>query len=192
MFESKYVRYPAIAAVLIVVGVLLSAFIASGPFTENEFERPITPRTRWIEVPGDPFELTGNYAAEGQTVTIPFDFYDEPGEDFYVSWFTVYLIWQDDARTDPDTFSFRVLDDEGNQVIAGGGNSGQAQAPVRLNNTELNHIVNNVGWSIEVTCNSAGKGYIGPAGIITIPDDGNDFTVRFDWKHFIEHNPEWE
>jgi hypothetical protein len=63
---------------------------------------------------------------------------------------------------------------------------------VRLNNPELNHVVNNVGWSIEVTCNNAGEGYIGPLGVVTIPDDGNDFTVRFDWKHFIEHNPEWE
>jgi hypothetical protein len=45
---------------------------------------------------------------------------------------------------------------------------------------------------VEVTCQEARDGYIGPAGVVTIPDDGNDFVVRIEWKHFIEHNPDWQ
>ncbi|NOQ54191.1 MAG: hypothetical protein GQ558_06265 [Thermoplasmata archaeon] len=191
LWASKWVRYLIAPVAIFVAGILLIAFIASGPFTETEWEKPIEPRTRWIQVPGDPFELEG-YAADGQMVNISFDFFEEPNEDYYVSKFTVYLIWQDDARTDPDTFMFSVLDPEGKQKAAGSSSYGQAQAPARLNNSETNHVVNNVGWSVEVTCMDAKDGRVGPAGIITIPDDGNEFTVRFDWDHYIEHNPEWQ
>jgi len=191
LWARKWVRYIIAPVTIIIAGILLSAFIASGPFTETEFEKPIEHKTRWIQVPGDPFEMEG-YADEGQMVNLTIDFFEEPGEDYYVSKFIVYLIWQDDARTDPDTFMFVVLDPEGKQVTAGSSAHGQAQAPARLNNTENNHAVNNVGWSIEVTCTEARDGYIGPAGLIRIPDAGNDFTVRIEWDHFIEHNPDWE
>ena len=191
LWASKWVGYLIAPVAIIIVGILLSAFIASGPFTESEWETPIEPRTRWIQVSGTPFEMEG-YAADGQTVNIPFDFFEEPSEDYYVSKFTVYLIWQDDARTDADTFSFIVMDLEGEQKAAGSSSYGQAQSPARLNNSETNHVVNNVGWSVEVTCLEAKDGRVGPAGIITIPDDGNDFKVRIEWYHYIEHNPEWQ
>jgi hypothetical protein len=191
LMASKWMRYGIAFIAIIIAGILLSAVIASGPFTETEFEKPIEHRTRWIEVPGEPFEMTG-YAAEGQMVNISFDFFEESGEDYYVSKFTVYLIWQDDARTDPDTFLFSVRDAEGKQQAAGGNSQGTAQAPARLANSENNHVVNNVGWNIEVTCTEAKDGIIGPGGLLRIPDDGNEFTVRIDWEHFIEHNPDWE
>lgn len=191
LWAKKWMRYLVAPIAIIIVGILLSAVIASGPFTETEWETPIEPRTRWIQVSGEPFQLEG-YAADGQTVVIPFDFFEETSDDYYVSKFTVYLIWQDDARTDPDTFSFIVVDIEGEQKAAGSSSYGQAQSPGRLNNSETNHVVNNLGWSIEVTCMDAKDGPVGPAGIITIPDDGNEFTVRFEWYHYIEHNPEWQ
>ena len=100
MLKSKWFRYLVIGAVVVVGGILLSAFIASGPFSESEFEKPIERKTRWIEVKGEPFELPVNYVAEGQNITLHFDFEDEPGEDYYVSYIMVYLIWYDDARTD--------------------------------------------------------------------------------------------
>jgi hypothetical protein len=191
IWSKRWVRYGVVPVAVIVAGVLLSAFIASGPFSENEFEKPIEKKTRWIEVPGDSFEMTG-YSAEDQVVTIPFVFRVADADEVYVSDFTVFLIWQDDARTDTDTFTFMVYDPDGEQAAAGMGSTGTAMAQGRTNNTELNHVDNGMGWSIEVTCIDARDGYIGPAGIITIPDDGNDFTVRIDWDHYIEHNPDWE
>ena len=106
--------------------------------------------------------------------------------------FKFYLIWIDDARTESDTFLFTIYDGDGEQVISGSGNTGQTMMVARLNNTDINHVENNRGWLIEVYCLEAREGYVGPAGIITIPDDGNDFKARFEWTHFIEHNPEWE
>jgi hypothetical protein len=191
LWAKTWMRYVIAPIAIIIATILLTAFIASGPFTETEFEKPIEHRTRWIEVPGDPFELEG-YAPEGQMVNITFAFSQEPGEDYYVSKFTVYLIWQDDARTDPDTFMFSVRDAEGDQKTAGGNSQGTAQALARLNNSENSHHVNNVDWSIEITCTDAKDGNIGPGGILRIPDDGNEFTVRFEWEHFIEFNPDWE
>ena len=183
---QRTVVVSVIIACLVFGVIYLSAVIAMEPWYKNEFQDPIDQKTRWIEVPGEPFEFN-TYVAEGQTVPIEFDF-PEP----YVAGFTFYLIWIDDARTEMDTFLFRILDGEGNQVIAGSGNTGQTMMPARLNNTDINHVKNNEGWVVEVQCLEARDGYIGPAGVIKIPDDGNDVKVRFEWTHFVEHNPEWE
>ena len=64
--------------------------------------------------------------------------------------------------------------------------------PARLNNTAHHHVENYQGWTVEVTCQTARDGHLGPGGYITIPDDGNDFKVRFEWSYYIEHNPDWE
>ena len=108
LWSKWWVKYLVVPVTVIIAGILLSAFIASGPFYESEFEKPIEKKTRWIEVPGDSFEMSG-FSAEDQVVTMNFNFEDDSGDEFYVSDYTVFLIWQDDARTSPDTFTFMVL-----------------------------------------------------------------------------------
>ncbi len=191
LWSKWWVRYLVVPITVIIAGVLLSAFLASGPFHETEFEKPIEKKSRWIEVPGESFEMTG-FSAQDQNVIIPFVFEEDGGDEFYVSKYTVFLIWHDDARTSPDTFTFMVYDQDGEQSAAGMGTTGTAQAQGRTNNTDLNHFVNNAGWAVEVTCTDAADGYVGPGGFITIPDDGNEFTVRIDWDHYIEYDPDWE
>lgn len=176
----------------IVFGLIyLSAVIAMEPWYTNEFQEPIEQESQWIEVTATPFEFNA-YAAEGETWAQPFDFPTEGESGKYVAGFTFFLIWVDDPRTDPDTFMYKVINSEGEQVIAGGGHAGQAMMPARLNNTAIKHVENYKGWTVEVTCQSAKDGYLFPGGYITIPDDGNDFKVRFEWSYFIEHNPDWE
>ena len=178
-------RVKQIAVVAVVVTFLVLVWLVTEPFKLSDGELPIDRKTRWIEVTGDPIEHEG-YAAEGVPVMINVDF-PEP----YVSYIVVYLIWIDDSRTEADTFNFRVFNDTGEQVIAGSSNAGQTNSPARLNNNEVRHIVNNEGWTFEVLCYDARDGYLGPGGFITIPDDGNEFTLRIEWKHFVEHNPDW-
>ncbi len=179
-------RVKQIIVIAVVVGFLVLAWLATEPFKLSDGELPIDRRTRWIEVPGDPIEVDG-YAAEGLMVPIPIEF-SEP----YVSHILVYLIWLDDSRTESDTFQIRVLNSTGDQVIAGSGNSGQIQSPARLNNNEVRHVVNNENWTVEVLCLEARDGYLGPGGVLKIPDDGNEFRLRIEWKHYIEHNPDWQ
>ncbi len=175
-----------IAAVAIVVTLLVLAWLGTEPFKLSDGELPIERKTRWIEVPGDPMEFIF-FVGEQQTVTQPWDF-PEP----YVSRITVYLIWIDDARTEADTFLYRVLNGTGFQKLAAGSNNGEVFTSTPLENNQVRHVENNEGWSVEVTCQEARDGYIGPAGVITIPDDGNEVTIRIEWKHYIEHNPEWQ
>ena len=87
---------------------------------------------------------------------------------------------------------YRVLNSEGVSEAAGGSSSGTTMMDAILNNTATRHVENYQGWIVEVTCQEAQDGYLGPGGWITIPDDGNDFKVRFEWSYFIEHNPDWE
>jgi hypothetical protein len=174
-----------IGGVVAVVTLILLAWLGTQPFRLSEGEEPIVRRTRWIEVPGDPIEVIG-YASEGQMVPEPIDF-PEP----YVSHIVVYLIWIDDSRTGPDTFLFRVLNGTGDQIISSGGASGSLNMPATLNNNEVTHVENNRGWTIEITCQEAQDGYLGPGGYVTIPDDGNEYTLRIEWEHFVEHNPDW-
>jgi len=182
-----------ITIVLVVFGlVYLSAVIAMEPWYKNEFQEPIDKDPQWIEVTADPFQFEG-YAEEQSTAwTQQFDFPTVDDEGIYVSKFTMFLIWEDDARTEADTFLFLVMNKEGKQIISGGSSQGYTYMTARLNNTAIKHVENWQGWSVQVTCQEAKDGYIGPAGIIKIPDDGNTFTVRFEWAYFKEHNPEWE
>lgn len=176
----------------IVFGLIyLSAVIAMEPWYKNEFQDDIQQDSQWIEVTAQPFEFD-SYAAEGETWIMPFDFPTNDEEGKYVAEFTFFLIWVDDARTGPDTFNFRVINADGVQTITGGGAAGQAMMRARLNNTAIKHNENYRGWTIEVTCQEAKDGYLGPGGWITIPDDGNDFKARFEWSYFIELNPDWE
>lgn len=194
---SSLPRRQAIVVVSITVAVILfgliylSAVIAYEPWYTNEFEEPIDRESQWIEVASTPFEYYG-YCDEGQTWTQGFDFPTDGDEGKYVAEFTVFLIWLDDARTGPDTFQFQVIDSGGMQKAAGSSYSGQTYMTARLNNTAHKHVENYQGWSVEVKCLTAEDGIIGPGGIIKIPDDGNDFTVRFEWSYFIELNPDWE
>lgn len=187
LMNKKRLLFRLGIAVVVIVGlVLLSAWIASGPLYESEFEKPIKRKTRWIEVPGQDIKLSG-YAAEGQTVVLNFDFCET-----YVSDITFYLIWEDDMRTEPDTFLYTLINGEDEQVIAGGGSSGTAFMTATPQNNQFNLVENNKGWRVEVTCQEAKDGYIGPAGVITIPDDGNSFNIRIEWTYWKEHNPDWE
>ncbi len=182
----------AITVALIVFGlVYLSAVIAMEPWYKTDFQKPIEKESQWIEVTASPFEYIG-YCDEGQTWSQAFDFPTDDEAGKYVAEFTIFLIWLDDARTGPDTFQFQVTDSEGMQKAAGSSYSGQTYMTARLNNTAHKHVENYQGWNIEVKCLTAEEGVIGPGGIIKIPDDGNDFTVRFEWSYFIEHNPDWE
>ncbi len=182
----------AITIAAILFGLIyLSAVIAYEPWYTNEFQDPIDRESQWIEVTAQPFEFN-SYVDEGQTWTQGFDFPTDGDEGKYVAKFTIFLIWIDDARTGPDTFQFRVLNSDGDQEAAGSSNAGQTMSPAQLNNTNQNHVENYKGWSVEVTCLRAEEGVIGPGGYIKIPDDGNDFTVRFEWSYFIELNPDWE
>jgi hypothetical protein len=174
-----------IAGITTVVVLLLLAWLATEPFKLSDGELPIERKTRWIEVPGDPIAMEF-FVGEGQTINQSWDF-PEP----YISHITVYLIWVDDGRTEQDTFYYRVLNGTGDQRLAAGSNNGQVYTSTPLENNAVRHIENNEGWNIEVTCSEARDGFIGPAGIITIPDDGNDVTIRIEWEHFIEHNPDW-
>jgi hypothetical protein len=177
---------------LIVFGLIyLSAVIAYEPWYTNEFQEDIDKESQWIEVAAQPFEFA-SYVDEGQTWTQGFDFPTSGEAGKYVAEFTIFLIWIDDARTGPDTFQFRVMNGEGGQEAAGSSHAGQTMMTARLNNTNKNHVENYRGWTVEVTCLRAEEGVIGPGGYIKIPDDGNDFTVRFEWSYFIEHNPDWE
>jgi hypothetical protein len=190
-------RQRMVAVTLTIAGIIfgmiyLSAVIAMEPWYRNEFQEPIPKESQWIEVAAAPFEWNNVYAAEGETWTMPFDFPTDGEKGKYVAEFTAYVIWIDDARTDPDTFSFLVTDGEGGQKAAGSSSSGQTMYPARLNNTAIKHVENYQGWTIQVTCQEAKDGYLGPGGWITIPDEGNDFKVRFEWSYFIEHNPDWE
>lgn len=176
----------------IVFGLIyLSAVIAYEPWYTNEFEEPIDRESQWIEVNAQPFQFEA-YCSEGETWTQGFDFPTDDDAGKYVAGFTFFLIWVDDARTAQDTFQFNILNGDGDQVIAGGGNAGQTMMPARLNNTAVKHVENWQGWTVSVTCLYAEDGVVGPGGIIRIPDDGNDFTARFEWSYFIEHNPDWE
>jgi hypothetical protein len=190
--RAQRVAVIAVTIVLIIFGlVYLSAVIAYEPWYTNDFQKDIDKESQWIEVAAQPFEFS-SYVDEGQTWTQGFDFPTDGDKGKYVAEFTIYLIWIDDARTGWDTFQYRVLNSDGDQEASGSGNSGQSMGTARLNNTNQNHVENYRGWSVEVTCLTAQDGVIGPGGIIKIPDDGNDFTVRFEWSYFIEHNPEWE
>jgi len=171
--------------------IYLSAVIAMEPWYTNEFQEPIEQDSKWIEVTAEPFEWD-SYAAEDETWVQPFDFPTNGEEGIYVAEFTIFVIWIDDVRTGPDTFMYQVLDSEGELQAAGGSGSGQTMMTRPLNNTETNHVENYQGWIVEVKCEEAQDGYLGPGGWITIPDDGNDFKVRFEWSYFIEHNPDWE
>lgn len=186
MNRRKLLLRLVIVAGVMVGLVLLSAWIASGPLYESEFEKPISRKTRWIEVPGEDVVLT-DYAGEGQTVTLNFDF-----TKMYVSDITLYLVWEDDMRTEPDTLQYVLYNGEDEQVISGGGSTGTVFMEATPQNNQYNLVENDVGWRVEVTCIEAKDGYIGPAGVITIPDDGNEFTVRIEWTYWKEHNPEWE
>jgi hypothetical protein len=176
----------------IVFGLIyLSAVIAYEPWYTNEFQEDIERESQWIEVAASPFEFYGT-ANEGETWNQSFDFPTNGDEGKYVAEFTIYLIWIDDARTSPDTFQYRVWDIEGEIKASGSSSNGQTMMPRRLNNTAQRHIENYQGWSVDVTCLEAGEGMPFPGGIIKIPDNGNDFTVRFEWSYFIELDPDWE
>jgi hypothetical protein len=184
----------AVAVTFILLASLLlyiSAIIQMEPWYTNEFQEPIPRQSQWIEVNGAPFEFAA-YSAEGQVWTQGFDFPTNDDKGKYVAGFTVFLIWLDDARTGPDTFTFTIFDINGDQKLSGSASSGTIQSPIILNNTAIKHVENYQGWSVAVTCTDAKDGYLGPGGWITIPDDGNDFTVRFEWSYYIEHNPDWE
>ena len=103
-----------ITIVLVVFGLIyLSAVIAMEPWYKNEFQEPIDKDPQWIEVSADPFQFEG-YAAEGAGPwTQQFDFPTVDEEGIYVSKFTMFLIWEDDARTEADTFLFLVMNKEG-------------------------------------------------------------------------------
>ncbi len=190
--RAQRVIVVAITIAAIIFGLIyLSAVIAYEPWYTNEFEEPIDRESQWIEVTATPFEFYA-YVDEGQTWIQGFDFPTDGDKGKYVAEFTFFLIWVDDARTGLDTFQFRILNGDGDQVVAGGGNSGQTMMTARLNNTAQRHVENWQGWTVEVTCLYAEDGVVGPGGLIRIPDDGNDFTARFEWSYFIEHNPDWE
>ena len=178
-------------AALIFGAIYLSAVIAYEPWYTNEFQEDIERESQWIKVAASPFEYE-DFVEEGQMWTQPFDFPTDGEEGKYVAEFTVFLIWIDDARTSPDTFQYRVIDGAGMQKAAGGSSSGQTMMTVTLNNTANKHVENYQGWTVEVECLTAGEGFIGPGGFIKIPDEGNTFTVRFEWSYFIEHDPDWE
>jgi hypothetical protein len=190
-------RLPRVIMILLTIGTVVflllyvSAVFVYAPWYTNEFQEDIPQESQWIEVSGEPFQYEG-YSAEGETWTQVFSFPANDDAGIYVSEFTIFLIWFDDKATDPDTFTYRVLDPEGTQVIAGGNDAGQVQGRAPLGNNEVNHEENYQGWTVEVTCVTAADGYRGPGGIFSIPDDGNDFTARFEWKYFIEHNPDWD
>ncbi len=189
-------RQRRVVVAITIAGILfcliyLSAVIAMEPWYTNEFQEPIEQESKWIEVTAEPFEWD-SYAAEDETWVQPFDFPTNGVEGIYVAEFTIFVIWVDDVRTGPDTFMYQVLDGEGEQQAAGGSGSGQTMMTSPLSNTETNHVENYQGWIVEVQCIEAQDGYLGPGGWITIPDDGNDFKVRFEWSYFIEHNPDWE
>lgn len=178
----------------LVIGFLLvyaSAVIQYEPWYHNEFQDDIQRDPQWIEVNADPIEFAG-YASEGETWTNQWNFPTDGDEGRYVAGFTIFVVWIDDARTERDTFQYTVLDSDGEQAIAGFGDSGTMTMPYTTNNTNINHVENNQGWTVMVTCMRAQDGYIGPGGILRIPDDGNDFTVRFEWSYWIELDPEWE
>jgi len=191
---SKRKRMVAVAFTItgILLGIMyLGMVIAMEPWYTNEFQEPIPRQSQWIEVDGTPFEFIA-YGAEQVMWTQAFDFPTDGDKGKYVAGFTFFLIWIDDARTQPDTFQFTILDSEGVQKIAGSAAGGTIQSPIRLNNTAIKHVENYQGWTVEITCTEAKDGYLGPGGWITIPDDGNDFTARFEYSYFIEHNPDWE
>jgi hypothetical protein len=189
-WRGRLVVVITIAAIIFGL-IYLSAVIAMEPWYTNEFQEPIPRESQWIEVTGTPFEWDA-YASEGQTWSQRFDFPTNEDEGKYVAEFTAYVIWVDDARTAQDTFSFVVINGEGQNEAASSGYNGQINYPARLNNTAINHVENYQGWTVNVTCQEAADGYLGPGGWITIPDDGNDFKVRFEWSYFIELNPEWQ
>ena len=190
--RSQRIIAVVIPTASIMFGLLyLSAVIAMEPWYVGDFQEPIEQESKWIKVTATPFEFD-SYASEGQTWTQSFDFPTDGEEGRYVAEFTIFVIWIDDARTDPDTFMFKVTNSEGVQVAAGGSSAGYTTMPAPLNNTATNHVENYQGWLVEVKCQEAKDGYLGPGGWITIPDDGNDFKARFEWSYFIELNPDWE
>ena len=189
-------RQRGVVVAITIAGILfcliyLSAVIAMEPWYISEFQEPIEQQSQWIGVTEEPFEWD-SYAAEDQTWTQSFDFPTDGEAGRYVAEFTIFVIWVDDVRTGPDTFMYRVLNSEGVSEAAGGSSSGTTMMDAILNNTATRHVENYQGWIVEVTCQEAQDGYLGPGGWITIPDDGNDFKVRFEWSYFIEHNPDWE
>jgi hypothetical protein len=182
MERKRKIQIGSIATVAILI---LVAWLATEPFRLSEGEIPIERKTRWIEVPGDPIQFE-TFVGEGQTENLMWNF-----NESYISEITVYMIWIDDARTEQDTFVFRVTNTTGEQKMAASGNAGQVFMTTPLENNAHRHIENNKNWSIEVTCQEARDGYIFPGGFITIPDDGNVVTIRIEYEHFIEHNPDW-
>ncbi len=187
-------RVLAVLATFIVIGFFLiyvSAIIQYEPWYKNEFQDDIERDPQWIEVAANPIEFNG-YASEGETWTQQWNFPTDDDRGRYVGGFTIFVVWIDDARTERDSFQYTVLKPDGDQAIAGYGDSGTMTLPFQTNNTNINHVENYQGWTVMVTCMSAKDGYIGPGGVLRIPDDGNDFNVRFEWTYWIEHDPDWE
>ena len=108
-------------------------------------------------------------------------------KNWFVVWLDVQLSWQDEPavnplyKNEPDMLRIVLIDPTGNSTASDWGDSGTLTYTISMGKSEA--LSGN--WTIVIEAGNCGDQVTkGPFGFLKQPDNGNDFSIRYEFKYY--------